>query len=282
MRNRSSHLGTAAILLGCLLFRATLMLCTAQDERDEKLGPPDDSAKLVQVRIGRIGGLYGDPGYCTTLKPFIIMSESNCAGNKHKFPDRKVRSAITNREWESLQRSIDRKEIEALHQSSECQLCIDLPESWVELAYRDGSRTTASYDPTNPPAPAAVLRQISFIRQRHDIAGTPSEPPTHSLPPSATITVPLLQASPQESSAARSPIPDAAGAKKRAENVLASKKWFFPPLKAELKDGVWTVMGTEYCQEALPSPKVTCYGGAGVRLRKSDGEFLEIFPPRNN
>jgi len=32
---------------------------------------------------------------------------------------------------------------------------------------------------------------------------------------------------------------------------LLPRKWLFPRLKAELKGVVWTIMGIQFCQEAL-------------------------------
>ena len=74
-------------------------------------------------------------------------------------------------------------------------------------------------------------------------------------------------------------IPDAATAKKRAELIL--KDWASAPLKATLSEGTWTVVSPTHCQEALPQNGRYCYGGGGVRLRKSDGVVVDIIPPRH-
>ena len=129
-----------------------------------------------------------------------------------------------------------------------------------------GPRSLAARKPT--PAVAALLRQIEAIRLEMNRRTFQQVKPVPV--PETTLHTPAAGA-----------IANAAAAKKRAERVLASKKWLSPPLKAQLKDGIWTVMGAMYCQEALPRPKFACYGGAGVRLRKSDGAILEVFAPHN-
>jgi len=225
MKDRISNLRTAATFSGLLsLILATSVFCASAQSAVHKQVPPATNAKLVRVRIVHTGGMCGGSGYCTnltTIEPLVIISEDNQAINKEKFPDRKVRTAITNREWKNVSGSIDRKAIEALSQPPECQACIDLPESWVELEYGDGSRITASYDPTNPPAPlAAVLRQITLIRQKYATAGTPSEPLKEFVDPSESSMIPLWQGA--HSLAAESVVPDAT-AKKRAELILTQK-----------------------------------------------------------
>jgi len=76
-------------------------------------------------------------------------------------------------------------------------------------------------------------------------------------------------------------IPNAATARKRAESIMAKKHWAVGPLTAKLQGGVWIVSDRMLCQEVLPKPGRACFGGAWVRLRKSDGSILEVAPPRN-
>lgn len=74
-------------------------------------------------------------------------------------------------------------------------------------------------------------------------------------------------------------VPDAETASRIAEAVLipiygknvVSER----PFKAELKDGIWTVMSTRRCQENLPNGHKTCHGGHWVRLSKDDGHIVQ-------
>ena len=220
---------------------------------------PSAAAHLVRVKIGDSGGMCGGPGYCatlTTVEPFFIISESTNSRDKNDFPDRKTKTEIAKGDWQNLERAVDAKALVSAQQAV-CKGMLDLPCSWLEVEFSDSTRIDFSYDPTDVAAPvAAVLRQVRAIHL-----------PLQSL---------------QAIAASTSGIPDAAAAKARAEALLAAKKWNFPPFTAKLKEGIWTVMGTVRCQEALPRTKFACYGGAGVRLRKSDGSVVELIPPRHD
>ena len=77
-------------------------------------------------------------------------------------------------------------------------------------------------------------------------------------------------------------VPDAETASRIAEAVLipiyGKAVSGERPFKVELKDGIWTVTGTRRCQENLPSPQKNCYGGHALRLAKSDGRILYVWP----
>lgn len=231
--------------------------------QNDKPVPTADNARLIRMRIGQSYGLGGTD--LTTVEPFFIISESKHAAYNKKFPDRNVKSAITKREWENLQQAVDRKALASAPQAV-CNAIVDAPCSWVELEFSDKTNLSIFYDWPNPPAPvAALLRQIQAIRLELN-----------------RRSFSRLQPVPPHTPADAGAILDAPTAKKRAELVLAPKEWLFEPLKAELKEGIWTVTGTMHCQEALPQKERYCYGGAGIRLRKSDGAVLEIFPPTHN
>jgi hypothetical protein len=225
---------------------------SAQNAKPVPLAP---DAQLVRVRIGYSGGLCGGFGYCTnltTVEPFSVISESKDAADKKKLPDRKSKTAITKLEWENLQQAVDTKALLSAPQAV-CNAIIDLPCSWIELEFSDKTKISIDYAPSNAPAPVeALLRQVRAIQTR--------------------LAVGIF---------AEDPVPDAATARRRAKQILAPKKWLFPPLQAKLKEGIWTVMGTVVCQETLPRQERYCYGGAGVRIRKSDGKVVEVFPPHN-
>jgi hypothetical protein len=127
-------------------------------------------APAVRVRIGYVCGLCGGLGYrtsFTTVEPTFIISELKDATDKKTRPDTKTKRAITRKEWEELQRSIDAKALKALPQPATCRPCIDLPDFWVTVEYSDGQRISVSYEPTNPPAPInALLRKVPTIQIR--------------------------------------------------------------------------------------------------------------------
>jgi hypothetical protein len=128
---------------------------------------PAAGGRVVRVRIVHTGGLCGGSGYCTditTFEPSIIILELKDSPNKQKFPDKKMKDAVMKKDWETLQRAIDRKSLAALPQEV-CQAAIDLPCSWVEVEFNDGTKISVSYDRSNPPAPIdALLRKLPPIR----------------------------------------------------------------------------------------------------------------------
>jgi hypothetical protein len=122
---------------------------------------PAANARLVRVRIGHSGGMCGGFGYCTeltTVDRSFVVRELKDAPNKKKFPDVKAKRATTKREWENLQRAIDTKSLTTAPQTV-CQAIIDLPCSWVEVEFRDGTKIGIFYGSTNPPAPVTALLQ---------------------------------------------------------------------------------------------------------------------------
>ena len=122
---------------------------------------------VVRVRVGYTGGLCGGCGYCTvltTIEPLFIIQESKDSGDKRQFPDKRKKRAITKPDWENLLRAIDKESLKAIPQPKGCRACIDLPDSWVEVNFSDGTRIEVSYAPWSPPAPAAtLLREIGKI-----------------------------------------------------------------------------------------------------------------------
>jgi hypothetical protein len=116
-------------------------------------------ARVVRVRTGYSAGRCGG-GYCTeitTVESSFIVWESLGAADKKTFPDTRTKRAIHNQDWENLQRDIDTKSLMALPKPTSCRACVDLPDSWVEVKFSDGTKISVSYDPANPPAPIAVL-----------------------------------------------------------------------------------------------------------------------------
>ncbi len=226
---------------------------------------PAASARLTQVKVVYTGGLCG-PGYCTNItsvEPSLIIQESKASDPK-RFPDITRRIAITRREWEELERALDMNALNSAPQTI-CQAVVDLPCSWLEVQLSDGTKTVVGYDPSKPPSPVApLLRQLSAIQHSSALVNKSKHVPEY------------------DGDVTSGPLPNAATARARAELVLARRNWLFPPLTATLKDGIWTVVGTLRCQEVLPRQKKACYGGAGVRIRESDGRILQVFPPTHD
>jgi hypothetical protein len=123
--------------------------------------------QVIRVRVVNTLGMCGG-GYCTlrtTVEPSFMVRESLDAANKKKFPDEKRKRAITKKDWKGLQNSVDVKALMAVEQPTRCNACIDLPASWVEVDFRDGTKLTRSY-PYHGVAPApieALLRKIEAI-----------------------------------------------------------------------------------------------------------------------
>jgi NTF2 fold immunity protein len=77
-------------------------------------------------------------------------------------------------------------------------------------------------------------------------------------------------------------VPDSATAIKIAEEVLVpvygkEKIEAERPLKATLKDGVWTVDATLHCRDNKGEESQLCSGGAAqIKLSKTDGRILRM------
>jgi hypothetical protein len=262
IRNVSFGLCSTALALSVVMLGLMLGPVWAQNS---KPALPAGNTQLIRLQIGNSHGLGG--GNRTTVEPFFMIAESEGVFN-NKYFHRKVKSTITKRAWENLEQGVDAKAL-ALAPQAVCHAVSDGPCSWLTVEFSDTTKIHLFYDWPNPPAAvAALLRQIEAIRLEVNRRTFQQVRPVSV--PNTALPTPAAGA-----------IANAAAAKKRAEQVLASKKWLSPPLKAQLKDGIWTVMGTTYCQEALPQPKFACYGGAGVRLRRSDGAILEVLAPHN-
>jgi len=123
-------------------------------------------ARIVRVRTGYSAGRCGG-GYCTeitTVEPLFIVWENLDASDKKRFPDTKAKRTINNQDWENLQRATDTKSLMALPRPTRCRACVDLPDSWVEVRFSDGTKISVSYDPANPSAPiAALLHEIKTL-----------------------------------------------------------------------------------------------------------------------
>ena len=143
-------------LAGCLF------LVVATNVFAQVAAPTHESSaevRVVRVQMGYICGWCGGAGYrsdLTTVERSFIVREMADAEDPKKFPRRKERRTISKREWETLVRSIDAKALRAVPQDGICRPCIDQPDSWVEIAYSDGSKVSVHYDWYPGKAPASV------------------------------------------------------------------------------------------------------------------------------
>ena len=139
----------------------------AQDATRPAVPAPD--AHSIRVHLGESGGMYCCPGYCsslTTVEPSVILREWSNSSCSNKFPSRKEKQRITRKDWERVERAIDSKSLAAAPQV-QCEAIIDLPCSWAEVEFSDGTKLELSYDKMKPPpAVAALLRSIQAIPGR--------------------------------------------------------------------------------------------------------------------
>ena len=129
--------------------------------------PPNSSpdAHIVRVRTGESAGWC--VGYCdhqTTIHPGSIVTVSRSFSEKRKYPEMKMKSAITKQDWEDLQHFIDAKVLAAFTGPIGCPGCVDQPVEWAEVQFSDGTKKSVSYNVGNaPPAIAALLQKIRTI-----------------------------------------------------------------------------------------------------------------------
>jgi len=126
---------------------------------------PAVGAKLVLVRTGSYAGMC--VGYCdhqTTIGPKSIRLVTRAFDDKAKYPDMESKRAITKKDWETLEASIDAKVLAALDVRTGCPGCADEVVNWVEVEFSDGTKKRGAYNAgTEPAAIAELLVKIQNI-----------------------------------------------------------------------------------------------------------------------
>jgi|SRR5271166_1542347 len=130
---------------------------------------PSGEARVVRVQMGYSCGWCAGIGYhteLTTVEPSFIVWEGKETMDKKKLPNKRVKNAISKRQWQTLVRSIDADALKAVPQEAGCRVCVDQAESWVVVEYSDGRKISLNYAPMSQPAPVRALKwpaaQIAF------------------------------------------------------------------------------------------------------------------------
>lgn len=120
---------------------------------------------IIRVARGSSGGMSGGGG-STVIEPRSVHWEQHPAYDWtiKGFPDERRTCIITKQEWDGLRSSIDEKMLMAFTGRTECRACVDLPDSWAEVDFNDGTKKLASLGSSNPPSAIAdLLRKIDAI-----------------------------------------------------------------------------------------------------------------------
>jgi TonB family protein len=125
---------------------------------------PATAPLIIRVARGSSGGMSGG-GDSTVIKPRSVHSERYPYDwNIKGYPDERRTCTITNQDWEGLRTSIDEKVLIALTGRTDCRACVDLPDSWAEVDFSDGTKKFISLGVSNrPSAIADLLRKIDVI-----------------------------------------------------------------------------------------------------------------------
>lgn len=86
-----------------------------------------------------------------------MRSVSRSFSEKKKYPEMKMKSAITKREWDDLQQFLDARVLAAFVGRIGCPGCADEMVEWVEVEFSDGTKKAVSYNEGSAPAPIAEL-----------------------------------------------------------------------------------------------------------------------------
>jgi hypothetical protein len=128
---------------------------------------PDQSpnAYLVRVRTGSYAGMC--IGYCdheTVIEPGSIRSVSRSFSEKKKYPEVKMKTSITKKDWDELKNFLDAKVLAAFSGRIGCPGCVDEMVEWVEVEFSDGTKKSVAYNEGSaPPLIEALLQKIRGI-----------------------------------------------------------------------------------------------------------------------
>jgi len=126
---------------------------------------PSPNAYLVRVRTGSYAGMC--IGYCdheTVIEPGSIRSVSRSFSEKKKYPEVKMKTSITKKDWDELKNFLDAKVLAAFSGRIGCPGCVDEMVEWVEVEFSDGTKKSVAYNEGNsPPLIAALLQKIRSI-----------------------------------------------------------------------------------------------------------------------
>src|ERR1700676_4945234 len=95
---------------------------------------PSPESHLVRIRTGSYAGMC--IGYCdseTIIGPGSIRTVSRSFSEKKKYPEMKMKSAITKKDWDDLQHFLDAKVLAAFTGRNGCPGCVDGMVEWVEI-----------------------------------------------------------------------------------------------------------------------------------------------------
>ncbi len=141
------------------LFTVSLM---AGAVRAQQAPQPDPTpgAHLVRLRTGSYAGMcIGSCDSETIIEPGSMSRISRAFSEKKKYPEMKTKYAITKREWDDLQHSIDANVLAAFTGRIGCPGCADELVEWVEVEFSDGTKKSVSYNEGSAPRPIATLMQ---------------------------------------------------------------------------------------------------------------------------
>jgi TonB family protein len=150
---------SAATLLAAFV---ACSICAQQPAAPPK---PATAPLIIRVARGSSGGMSGG-GDSTVIEPRSVHWEQHPAYDwtLKGYPDERRTCTITKQDWEGLRSSIDEKVLIAFNGRTECRACVDLPDSWVEVDFSDGTKKLASLGLSNlSPAIADLLRKINAI-----------------------------------------------------------------------------------------------------------------------
>lgn len=145
--------------IGLTLLVAGLMAGILSAQQAPQPDPSPD-AHLVRVRTGSYAGMC--MGWCdheTIIEPGSMRSISRAFSEKKKYPEIKLNSSITKKDWDDLKNFIDARVLAAFTGRIGCPGCADEMVEWVEVEFSDGTKKSISYNNGSAPPQIAALQQ---------------------------------------------------------------------------------------------------------------------------
>jgi hypothetical protein len=129
---------------------------------------PSPIPKVVRVRLGTYAGMC--IGWCdneTSIDSKSIVVVNKSPGDPKRYPEQKMTTLITKKDWNDVQNSVDATVLSAMNGRIGCPGCVDQPVQWVEVEFSDGTKKGISYNRgSGPQVIADFLAKLARIENK--------------------------------------------------------------------------------------------------------------------
>jgi hypothetical protein len=129
---------------------------------------PPQRPKVVRVRMGTYAGMC--IGWCdseTTIDSKSIVVVNKSPGEPRRYPELKMTTLITRKDWNDVQNSVDASVLSAMNGHTGCPGCADEQVQWIEVEFSDGTKKGISYNQgTGPRVIADFITRLGSIASK--------------------------------------------------------------------------------------------------------------------